>query len=168
MLLDEPSAQILSSWRRPVQNKSTWSQSNGSSWRDEYNVSRLNRSSNAVQRANSGSKICESGVIQELFDVLEDLVEEQENFRQTIESKLDELDQLDTLICSMEKGFKQSAVSLQQLATQLSDLEANVGAIVMDQIEQQGYLDLSERWRLGERNDKSGQLIFLDRTGTLE
>ena len=50
----------------------------------------------------------------------------------------------------------------------MSSLEASMPGKVIKAIEEQGYIDISKRWRLGERNDKSGELVFLDRTSTLE
>ena len=100
------------------------------SWRDEYNVTRLQRSSSAVQSGNTG-QTCDNSAVLQLFDVLEDLVNEQEDFRKTIEGKLDELDQLDQLIGGLEQGFNESTVTLQQLASKVSNLEANVGTIVL-------------------------------------
>ena len=50
----------------------------------------------------------------------------------------------------------------------MTSLETAMPGKVIKAIEDQGFIDISKRWRLGERNDKSGELVFLDRTGTLE
>ena len=94
VLLQSPSR---SSWRERSRSRPN------RNWRDEYNVTRLQRS-DAVQSsyADSGQSPCDDKVVQELFDVLQDLVHEQESFRDTIEAKLDEMDELDSLIGALE------------------------------------------------------------------
>ena len=83
----------------------------GSNWRDEYNLARLQRSQQSSGLgagpggAPGGTSVCESGIVDELFAVLQDLVDEQEGFRSTIEHKLDELDTLEQLINQLEQGY---------------------------------------------------------------
>ena len=55
-----------------------------------------------------------------------------------------------------------------ELEKKMTSLETTMPGKVIKAIEDQGFIDISKRWRLGERNDKSGELVFLDRTGTLE
>lgn len=37
---------------------------------------------------------------------------------------------------------------------------------VLHAIETQGFIDISKRWRIGEANSGTGDLIFLDRIST--
>lgn len=76
------------------------------------------------------------------------------------------MDELGDLVDLLDDDLTRAREETIELAKSVKNLQKNNASDVLHAIEEQGYIDLSHRWRLGESNSGNGDLIFLDKVSS--
>jgi len=98
---------------------------------------------------------------------LKDLETEHGIFVDIINQRLKEIDSLDSKLDNLEKGLIESAGEQFDLNFKIDELARNSVKEVLQKVEDQSFIDVSPRWRIGESATGSGDFILLDRLSSI-